>query len=314
MDDQDIQDILQSEREKNLLEGNDPQEVLTYIGNLLGASYVMSVSAMPGVGGSASYTVFVMDPQTGRTVARETGTDAKQITDNIMRQLGSRLGDNCKPHWVGTIRYEYSKQETKETNDEGAARAMVRNTKRTNTQTMTMQSSISATLLPPKPDSEVSASKAMARVWLRAKSVFAKNSATSGEMLCRLPGRNPFWKGFSENYAETVTQLGGGADTLPVLISLDNEGNYKIVVRTPSGTLLTKVETNRKATNCRDENPSPTIEAQSSPEEKIQASSFDVEGKTDAKNRDSLSGSTTLPDGHTKITWSLRLTKPKSKN
>ena len=73
MDDQDIRDVLQSEREKNLLEGGDPQQVLTDIANLMGASYVMSVSATPGPGSNTTYTVFVMDPKTGSTIARQTG-------------------------------------------------------------------------------------------------------------------------------------------------------------------------------------------------------------------------------------------------
>jgi hypothetical protein len=97
-----------------------------------------------------------------------------------------------------------------------------------------------------------------------------------------------------------------------VAISLDNEGNYKIVVTTPGGTMLTKIETNRSESSCNKDNP-PTKDAQSMPEQKMDASGFDVTGKTDAKNRDSLSGSKTTPDGKTTITWSLRLVKPKPK-
>jgi hypothetical protein len=310
MDDQDIQNILQSEREKNLLEGGDPQQVLTEIGNLMGASYVMSVSAMPGVGGSTSYTVFVLDPQTGKTIARQTGTDAKQIADGVVRQMGSNLADNCKPHWVGEIKYEFTWSETKQSSDEGAAHASTRNTKRTKTETFTSKNSIIATLMPPKPGSDISAGKAMARVWMRSSVVSEKKDETKGEVRCRLPGRNPFWGGYSVNYSETVTQIGGGAGNLPVYVSIDNEGFYKITVLSPSGTMLTKVETNRTESSCDDTKP-PTNDAQSSPEQKIPASSFTVEGKTDAKNRDSLTGSKTMPDGKTKITWNLRLVKPK---
>lgn len=311
MDDQDIRDMLQSEREKNLLEGGDPQQVLTDIGNLMGASYVMSVSATPGPGGSTFYNVFVMDPQSGKTIARQTGTDAKQIADNIVRQLGSNLSDSCKPHWVGTVKYEFTWNETKQSTDEGAARAMVRNTKRSKSETYTARNSIVATLQPPKSGSDDSASKAMARVWMRSSVVSEKKHETNGEMLCRLPGRNPFWKGYNQSYSETVTQIGGGSDTLPVSISLDNDGNYRIIVSTPGGTLLGKTETSRKESNCKDEDLPPTKEAQSFPEQKMSPSSFDVSGKTDAKSRDSLAGSKTLPDGKTKITWSLRLVKPK---
>ena len=49
------------------------------------------------------------------------------------------------------------------------------------------------------------------------------------------------------------------------------------------------------------------------PEQKMDASGFDVTGKANSKNPDSLSGSKTLPDGKTKITWNLKLVKPKKK-
>lgn len=313
MDDQDIRDVLESEREKNLLEGGDPQQVLTDIGTLMGASYVMSVSAMPGAGGSTSYTVFVMNPKTGTTIARQTGTDAKDIAKSIVGQMGSSLPDNCKPHWVGEVKYEFTWNETKTTNDEGAAHASTRNTKRTKTDMYSAKNSIVAMLLPPSPGSDVSASKTMARVWMKSSIVSEKKQETIGEIWCREKGQNPKWKGYSMKYSETFTQLGGGAGTLPVSVSIDNDGNYKIVVATPSGTLLSKFETSRTESGCNPEN-KPTDNAQSMPEQKIDASSFDASGKTDAKNRDSLSGSKTTPDGKTTITWSLRLVKPKKKN
>lgn len=312
MDDQDIRNVLESEREKNLLEGGDPQQVLTDIANLMGASYIMSVSATPGPGGSTTYTVFVMDPQTAKSMARQTGTDPKQMADNLVRQLGPSLPDNCKPHWVGVVKYEYSSNETKVTNDAGAMHASTRNTKRTKTDSYTAENNIVATLLPPKPGSTVSAGKTIARVWMRSKIIAEKKQETVGEVYCRLKGENPSWKGYNLNYSETTTQTGGGADNLPVYISIDNDGNYKIVVNTPGGVLLGKFETSRSETGCGPQNP-PVNEAQSIPEQKMDASGFDVTGKTNSKNRDSLSGSKTMPDGKTKITWNLRLVKPKDK-
>ena len=311
MDDDDIRNILESEREKNLLEGGDPQQVLTDIGNLMGASYVMSVSATPGAGGT-TYTVFVMDPQTSKTLARQTGTDAKQIAESIVKQLGSGLPDNCKPHWLGEVKYIYSSNETKVTHDEGAAHASTRNTKRTNTDTYTATNTITATLLPPKAGGTAAGSNTMARVWMRSKIIAEKKQETVGEVLCREPGKNPQLKGYNLVYSETTTQLGGGADNLPVSVSVDNDGNYKISVKTPSGTLLTKIETSRKESSCGPEKP-PTNNAQGFPEQKMDASGFDVSGKTDPKNRDVLAGSKTLPDGKTTITWNLRLVKPKEK-
>lgn len=312
MDDEDIRNIIESERQKDLLEGADPQQVLTDIANLMGASYAMSVSATAGPGGSTSYTVIVMDPKTAKTIARQTGSDPKQMADNIVKQLGSSLPDDCKPHWVGEVKYVYSSNETKTTNDAGAMHASTRNTKRTSTLTYSAQNSIVATLLPPKPGSEVSASKSIARVWMRSKIIGELKQETVGEVYCRLKGQNPVWKGYNLNYSETTTQLGGGADNLPVSISIDSEGNYKIAVKSPSGTLIGKFETNRSESSCSTDNP-PINNAISMPEQKMDASGFDVTGKTNSKNPDSLSGSKTMPDGKTKITWNLKLVKPKKK-
>ena len=310
MDDQDIRNMIESERQKNLLEGGDPQQVLTDIANLMGASYAMSVSASPGPGGGTSYTVFVMDPKTGNTIARQTGSDPKQMADNIVKQLGPSLPNDCKPHWVGEVKYEFISNETTVTNDAGAMHASTRNTKRTSTVTYSAQNSIVATLLPPKPGSEISAGKSIARVWMRSKVIAERKEETVGEVYCRQKGENPSWKGYSLNYSETTTQLGGGADNLPVYISIDGEGNYKISVKTPSGTLVGKFETNRSETSCGPQNP-PSNDAISMPEQKIDASGFDVTGKTDSKNRHTLAGSKAMPDGKTKITWNLRLVKPK---
>lgn len=310
LDDGDIRNMLESEREKNILEGNDPQQVLTDIANLLGASYAMSVSATPGPGSSSTYTVFVLDPKTGKTIARQTGTDAKQVADNIVKQMGSSLPDDCKPHWVGEVKYLYSSSETTVTNDAGAMHAATRNTKRTSTVTYSAQNSIVATLLPPAAGGDMNAGKTMARVWMRSKVIGEKKQETVGEVYCRLKGENPSWKGYSLSYSETTTQIGGGADNLPVHIMLDAEGNYKISVKTPGGTLIGKFETNRSETGCSTNNP-PVKDAVSIPEQKMDASGFDVTGKTDGKSRDALAGSKTMPDGKTTITWNLKLVKPK---
>lgn len=95
-----------------------------------------------------------------------------------------------------------------------------------------------------------------------------KKHITSGEVYCRPKGGNLYWTGYSLNYSEVFTQLGGGSDNLPVSVSIDNEGNYKIFVPTPSGTLVSKIETTRSESGCNKENP-PTNDAQSMPEQKL---------------------------------------------
>jgi hypothetical protein len=310
MDDEDIRNIIESERQKEILEGSDPGQVLKDLGNQMGASYIMSVSAIPGVGGSTSYSVFVMDPQTAKTIARQTGTDEKEIAKSIMGQIGSNLTDNCKPHWIGVVKYEYISNDSKITNDKGAAHASTRNTKRTKTDTYTAQNTVTATLLPPKPGSDISTSKVMARVWMKSSIVSEKKQETSGEVYCRPKGGNSYWTGYTLTFSETFTQTGGGADNLPVYISIYNDGNYKIAVTSPKGRLLSRIVTRRSESDCTQKE-APTIDAQDMPEQIIDESAFAASGKTNSKNPETLTGTQKLPDGKSTISWNLKLVKPK---
>ncbi|MGB5013793.1 MAG: hypothetical protein WBO68_07150 [Pyrinomonadaceae bacterium] len=312
MDDQDIRDAIKDEREGEMLEGTDSNEALKNLGDRMGSSMVMSVTAIPGPGGSLTYSVFVMDTQSGKTVAREMGSDPKQLAEKLVKELGPYLADSCKPHWVGTVEYVYSFNESKQKNDAGPMRSASRNTKRTLTETSNMQTSIEATILSPASGAKY-VNSMTARVRQRANFTFQKKSSTSGELYCREPGKNPYFKGFSEEFTETTTQLGQGTDTMPVSISIDDDGNYTINVSAPGGVLLGKFETYRNATGCGSAVPAPSTDAVSSPKGKLQATSFDAVGKTDPKNRNVLSGTQTSPDGRSKTTWKLRLVKPKGK-
>jgi hypothetical protein len=100
---------------------------------------------------------------------------------------------------------------------------------------------------------------------------------------------------------------------MPVFISIDSDGTYSIKVTAPGGTMLGKNETMRTVSGCGHDEPEKTQNAVSLPEGRIESTSFDAEGRVDPKNKDVLSGSQTSPDGKTKITWSLRLVKPKGK-
>lgn len=308
MDDQDIRDSIQDERERALLEGGDSDAALKALGDRMGSSMVMSVQAMPGPGGSTVYSVFVMDTRTGRTVARGMGYDPAKVAGELVRQLGPYLRDTCKPHWTGTIDYEFISNESKSKTDGGPAHATWRNVTRTITETSIMQSSIKAALQAPADGTGVNSPKA--RVSQRVKFTHEKSESTSGETRCREPGRNPYFTKFSQEYKETTTQLGQGTDLMPVYISVDSDGSYSIKVVAPGGRMIGKIETNRSYSGCPSDTQQPTNSAVSTGEGEIESASFDAEGKVDPNNKDVLSGSQTLPDGKTKITWNLRLIKP----
>lgn len=313
MDDQDLRDAIQDETDRALLEGADSTEALKQIGDRLGSSLVITVQAIPGPNGSVTYSAKGLDTKTTQTVSNRMG-DEKSVAESLVRDLSSYLADNCKPHWTGTVRMVYSNDETKTTNDGGAAHAARRNVKRTTTQTSKMESIITASLIDPATGGAgKSVNSPMARVAHRTKFNFTKSSKTSGENLCRERGKNPYFKGFSEEYSETMTQIGRGTDKMPVYIMIDDDGKYTISISAPGGLITGKIDTRQSQGTCSDSNPAPSIDAQGLPEGKLMGTSFEAEGQTSPKQKDSLSGSKTLPDGKTKITWSLRLVKPKGK-
>jgi hypothetical protein len=149
------------------------------------------VQAMPGPGGTTTYSGFVMNISSGRAIGRRMGSE-KEVADGLVQDIGSYLADNCKPHWVGTIRMIYSQDETKTTNDKGAMHAARKNVKRTTKQTSKFEEKISANLLDTPPGgSAKSVNSPMARVVHRSLFNYSKSSDTAGEQLCREPGKNP---------------------------------------------------------------------------------------------------------------------------
>lgn len=309
MDDQDLRDAIQDERDRALLEGGDSNEALKAIGERWGSGVVVSVKGIPGAGRSTSLSARGLDMRTARMVANEIGGDGseRQMAENLVRSLGPYLADQCKPHWIGTIRYEYRWDETKQKNDAGAMRASVRNTKRTLTETSNWSNLIKATLLPPSDPKSVNSP--IATVIHRMSMIYTKKSSTAGELYCRVPGRNPFWTGYTADYSETTTQLGQGTDKMPVFIEIDDQ-EYRITVNAPKGKTIGKTETSRSESGCDGKTPPADISAQEFPESEFAGTSFDVSAPT-PKNATSLSGTKSLPDGKTKITWNLRLVKPK---
>lgn len=309
-DDQDLRDAISDERERELMEGGEGDAAIRAIGDKLNSRYVLAVQAMAGPGGTTVFSAFVMDTKTGKSIARRMGSES-EVANGLVGDIGSHLADNCKPHWIGTVKWVYEMNETKTTEDGGAAHATRRNVKRKNTQISKMENKITASLLEPATGADKNSPQA--RVAHRTIFNVVKSSQTSGEQLCREPGKNPYYKGFSEEYSETVTQVGRATDTTPVTIEIAGDGKYTIRIVAPGGTIIGKINTRESHATCADSEPTPAINVREFPESKLQSTSVAVEGKTDPKNPTSLTGTKTLPDGRTTITWSLRLVKPKGK-
>ncbi|HMS09399.1 MAG TPA: hypothetical protein PKE66_07940, partial [Pyrinomonadaceae bacterium] len=168
-------------------------------------------------------------------------------------------------------------------------------------------------LLPPEQGADAAGlGSPRARVMHRSQFTGTKRSVTTGEVRCREPGKNPYFKGFSEEYSETTTTLGQGSDTRPVAIAVNSDGTYSIRVTAPGGESIGKFETTRNETGCANV-PPPKTDVVSMPPGKFNGTSFEAYGKVDPKNKDQISGTQTSPDGRTKITFDLRLVRPKAK-
>ncbi len=311
MDDQDLRDAIQDERERALLEGGDSNEALKAIGTKMGSGMVISVKGIP-ISGSTSLSARGLDMKTAKMIANEIGEPGseRRMAEDLVRSMSPYLTDQCKPHWVGTVRYEFRLDESKEKTDQGAMRAATRNVKRKVTETSNWSLLVKATLLPPTDSKSVNSP--MATVMQRMTMIYTKRSSSSGELYCRLPGRNPFWTGYSATYSETTTQIGQGTDTMPVFIEIGDE-EYRISVNAPKGKMIGKSETQRSESDCGDKEAAPQIDVNDMPESEFAGTSFEASGKTTEAKPRSLAGSKTLPDGKTRITWSLRLVAPKGK-
>lgn len=310
LNDQDLRDAIDDERERELLEGANDDAALRAIGTRFNARLVMAVQALPGPGGGMIFSAFVIDTVANKTVSRRLGSQ-EEVADGVYHDISSSLADNCKPHWIGTVKWVYSFKETKTSEDEGAAHAARRNVKRTNSQTSTIETRIIASLNEPATAAETNSPKAM----VVHKTLFdvVKSSQTSGEQRCREPGRNPYFKGFNEEYSESVLQIGRATDMTPVKIEIASDGKYTVRIVAPEGKIIGKIETKSSHATCDTPQPKPELDVRETPESSLQSTSVSVEGKTDPKNPSSLTGTKTSPDGRITTTWNLRLVKPKGK-
>ena len=311
--DQVIEDALQDERDRVGWEGGDSSEALKAIADRIDSDLAMSVKALPGPNGSVIYSAFAINMKTATSIARESGGSGseQEIADKLARSIAPYTTKTCKPHWVGTIVYYYSKEETKQKTDDGRAYEGRRNVTRELTATTKMTTIIKATLRPPIEGKSVTSPTA--NVSHRVRYFYTRISKYSGQQRCRLPGKSTFWKDFSEAEEEITTKIGEGRGIMPVFIVFDRDEAYTIRVNAPKGTMLGKVEFKSQLADCGEAPPPPTSEAKNLDEGELSATGFEATGKIEAKNRTSLSGQQTLADGKTKIEWKLRLVGPMEK-
>lgn len=308
-DNQDVKDAIADERDRSLQEGGDPSARLQEIGKMVGADILIGIQALPAPGGGTQYSAFAMDAKSARTIARAMGSE-DQVVKSMVSQLGGAFATSCKPHWVGTVTFAGSSVETKTTKDGGPMHAARRKVSRTRTVSLDVNSTMTAHLLPPSPATKTLNSP-MARVAHSVTSVSRTEQTVSGEERCRTPGRNPTWEGFSESYSETVTMKGRATGTSPVFILIDSDGRYSIRVTVPGGESIGSIAVDKSPSQACGAKGERDKDLQSAPPGTFDASGFDAEGKVDPARKDTLAGSSSSPDGKTRMNWNLRLVKPK---
>lgn len=308
-DNQDVAQDVADARDQALQEGGDTDARLLEIGRLLHADILIGIQAVPAPGGGKQYSAFAMDAQTRRTLARAMGSE-EQVVKSLVEQLGGAFAQDCKPHWVGRISFTGNQTESKSQEDGGPMLTGRRNVRRTRTTSLNVSNTMTAQLLSPASGGR-GGDTPLARVVHRFESVSRTEQKIGGEQYCRVQGRNPFWEGFNESYAETVTMKGRATGTAPVHILVFSDGRYMIRVSTPGGTTLGSFTIDKSPSQACESKARPERDAQSLPGGTFDATGFDAEGRVDPRRPGTLSGSSPLPVGQGTMSWSLRLVKPR---
>lgn len=310
-DQQDVKDALGDLRDQSLQEDTDPNARLREIGQMVGADILIGIQALPGPNGSTQYSAFAMDSRTARTVARAMGSES-QVIDSLVQQLASSFTNACRPHWVGTVHYSGTISENKSIEDGGPMLTMRRSVRRSKTEGITTQATMSAQLLPEASGGTRVLNSPMARVVHIVNTVSHTQQTIQGEQYCRVHGRNPYWEGFSESSSETTTLKGRATGTSPVFILIDSDGRYTIKVTVPGGESAGTWAMEKSPSQACGSGAQPDRDLKSLPPTPFDASGFDAEGRVDPAHKDSLSGSYTAPDGKSRMNWNLRLVKPRA--
>ena len=317
---EDVKAVLDAARDKELLTGELSQEQLANIAGSIGARYIVLVSVTVLPNGQAIVNARLLDTKTTSTLADESETaanaeaafeNAESVAKKLMNAFSGIFKNRCEPHWTGTITYTRLVQtSTKTENPEGAGtRGRVVRTSETKSKNLSATASI---MLQPMTLGFSGRFSSQARVSqnYRYLEEYAENQA--GEIPCREPGRNTFYKKVTGDIKITQTDSGSETYVVTVFIRFYEDGRYTIQATGKTIKVTGRIERSGNEAGCR---PTPF----SSVRETLRDEGFyyiDLKGQVDPKNPNLLTGKKVEGDvetGQSTWTWSLRLVDPAQK-
>ena len=317
---EDVKAVLDAARDRELLTGELSQEQLANIAGSIGARYVVLVTVTVLPNGQTIVNARLLDTKTTATLADEQETaasaeaafnNAESVANKLLQKLSGIFKNRCEPHWTGTITYtKLIRSSAKTENPEGAGTRG-----RTVTVSETKRKNLSETvdiMLQPMTLGFSGKYSSQARVTQNYRYLEEYAESQAGEIPCREPGRNTYYKKVAGD--TKITQTVDGSDTyvVTVFVRFSDDGSYVIQATGKTIKVTGKIEKSGNEAGCR---PTPF----SSTRETARDEGFyyiDLKGQVDPKNPDVLTGKKVEGDietGQSTWTWSLRLVKPKTR-
>lgn len=315
---EDVKAVLDAARDKQLLTGELSQEQLADLAGAVGARYVVLVSVTVLPNGQTTVSARLLDTKTTNKIADESETaanaeaafdNAESVAKKLMNAFSKIFKNRCEPHWTGSITYtKLIQMATKTENPEGV------NTKgRTVTVSETKSKNLSATaniVLQPMTLGFSGRSSTQARVTQNYRYLEEYTENQAGEIPCREPGRNTYYKKVTGNTKITQTDNGSETYVVTVFITFYDDGSYTIRATGKTIKVTGKIERSGNEAGCR------PIQFSSTRETSRDDGFYyiDLKGQVDPKNPNLLTGQKVEGDietGQSTWTWSLRLVQPK---
>jgi hypothetical protein len=312
--DSDISILLDHSRQKQLLGGEDNGE-LAAVAGALGADNLISVK-VTAVGGQISMNVTASNTSNGQMVtnmARMTGNgeEALDAAESLAQQFVnglSSLKGRCDARWIGGIKWE-NRMETKNETHVDCAYAMSLTCNGIGSTNWTIEDVVEVALMPPASGSD-GAFHPMGLFTHTYREQRSASNKDDGTMRCRPRGQNSFNTGFSRQLNDTYEARGQASWKKPLYVELGTS-EYKIeYFKWPELTVETQTSSSDIWSGCE---PRAPIQANSHGSMELPSGGYTmIHGKVDPKNPNTLEGQGTIGD-QIKVSWHLRLVKPKPK-
>jgi hypothetical protein len=328
--DTDIKSLLDNERERRLLGGED-SDLLSNLAGALGAQTVITID----VNTTSSQTLMSASAM-NMTTAQPTDKGAK-VTGNGDAALDgaealakefvaglTALKGVCDIHWKGTISYHERQNAGATTTDHKTggrgANGQTPQGQSTTTTKWVLDDLVEVVLMPMSLGAS-SVNNPMAKFTHGFSNENDNLTSSSGTDWCREPDSNPKLEGYGESdLGESYEAYGEKSWKAPVSISLSSDGSYEITIRWDDLPLKWKRHTKEPGGFCPIK---PGLEATANGEDSRPGGEYTLHGKTDPAHPDVLTGhdeqpidASAMPDqgsGSIAVDWNLKLIRPRSK-